>query len=119
MAYVNRLMRRWPAVLVVALLLAALAMFTVPSAALAGNPIVWNHTGGRIPGYCAPNQNYSNICAWLPNSSQVYMICWLDNTWYYGNYWSNRWFWVQSFVTGGLVYVPASYVYYQTRVSAC
>lgn len=98
-------------------LLGGLGLAAAPASA--SSPIVWNHTGGSIPGYCAPNQNYSNVCSWLPNSSQVHMVCWLDNTWFYGNYWSNRWFYSQSYATGRYVYLPASYVYYQVGTPHC
>ena len=97
---------------------AALASLLAFTPAQAGSPIVWNHTGGYIPQYYAPNQNYSNVKSWLPNSSHFYMTCWIDNTWYYGNYWSNRWFGGWG-ATGYWGYVPASYVYYQVSVPHC
>ena len=112
---------RWRALAIVLALLGTLAITSTTvgsSTAQAGSPIVWNHTGGSIPLYFAPNQNYSNVKTWMPNSSHFYMTCWIDNTWYYGNYWSNRWFggWSASGYWG---YTPASYVYYQVWTPHC
>lgn len=96
----------------------ALGLLAATPAAQAGGTIVWNHTGGKIPQYYAPNQYYSNVKSWLPNSSHFTMTCWIDNTYYNGNYNTNRWFagWG---ATGYWGYVPASYVYYQVSVPHC
>jgi hypothetical protein len=59
------------------------------------------------------------VRSWMPNSSHFAMVCWVDNTWSYGNYWSNRWFWGQSYGIGAWGYVNASYVYYQVWTPHC
>ena len=86
--------------------------------AQASTSIVWNHTGGSVPMFWG-TRTTGGIKAWIPNSSHFEMRCWVDDQWYYGNYWSNRWFWGQSYATGDWGFEPASFVYYQTYVPHC
>src|SRR5258708_4183107 len=86
--------------------------------AFAGGPIVYNQRGGSIPMYGVPTTN-SNVTYWLPQSSRFNMSCWTDWQWSYGNYWSNRWYWGQTFAGGHWGYVHSSWVYYQWTVPRC
>jgi hypothetical protein len=101
----------------VCVLLSALALGGTASAAQASS-IVWKANGGSVPMYWG-TRSWSGVKAWLPNSSHFQMVCWVDDQWYYGNYWSNRWFFGQSYATGDWGSVPASYVYYQVWVPHC
>ena len=96
-------------------LVAIIALFSSASAAFADEPIVWNANGGPVPMYWGTRTS-SGISEWLPNSSEFGMQCWVDDEWYEGNYWSNRWFFGQSFATGDWGNVPAAFVYYQVSV---
>ena len=97
------------------LMLGTVVLSAGPAAA---DPIVWNHTGGSIPMFYAPT-SVTGVEAWMPESSHFQMICWVDWQWYYGNYWTNRWFWGQSQRNGVWAWVNASYVYYQVGVPHC
>ncbi len=47
------------------------------------------------------------------------MVCWADGPWVNGNYNTNRWFRGRVNGISGQVWVPASYVFNQTRVGHC
>jgi hypothetical protein len=47
---------------------------------------------------------------WLPNCTSLYMYCWRNAHWAYGNYWTNRWFYVTAYV-GGRYYNPTGWVH--------
>ena len=89
--------------------------------ALASGPIVYNQRGGSVPMYGVPSdQPGVQVTYWLRQSSRFNMICWQDRSFYsYGNYWSNRWYYGQTFDGGHYGYVHSSWVYYQWTVPRC
>lgn len=54
---------------------------------------------------------------YLYNGSSVWMLCWRDSQWAYGNYWSPRWFFVWFGGTEG--WVHSSLVYNQAVAPNC
>lgn len=58
------------------------------------------------------------VIANLYNDSTVYMRCWMDSYWTYGNYSTNRWFYVTT-TGGGSGWITASYVFNQATTPAC
>ena len=86
--------------------------------AFAGGPIVYNQAGGSVPMYGLPGANV--VTYWLPQSSRFNMSCYVDlRTYTYGNYWTNRWYYGQTFAGGHWGYVQSSWVYYQWTVPRC
>ncbi len=101
-----------------------IASSTPAGAMTTGSPshvsYLWaNH--GDIPFKSCP----SNTCATVgtvygQGNYPVYMLCWTDNQWAYGNYWTNRWFYVYLPLWGGHYgFVTASYVYNQAASPHC
>ncbi len=89
--------------------------------AFAGGPIVYNQRGGSVPMYGVPSDASGvQVTYWLKQSSRFNMICYVDQRFNsYGNYWSNRWFYGQTFDGGHYGYVHSSWVYYQWTVRRC
>ena len=55
----------------------------------------------------------------MPNGTKFAMNCWTTHYGFNGNYWSNRWFYGQSYRNGSWGWVHSSYVYYQKSVRHC
>jgi hypothetical protein len=81
------------------------------------HPTLYNKTGGYIGMYYVPSVN-SWVKVWLPSGDRFYEECYIDNQWYYGNYWTNRWF-LGTDAWGYYGYVHASYVSNQVSVRHC
>ena len=118
-------MKRWSTKARIACAVLALAcglttgiVTTAAPAGASGTSIVWNHTGGSVPMYWGTRTS-GGIESWMAESSHFQMTCWVDDQSYYGNYWSSRWFFGQSYSNGRWGYVPASFVYYQVGVPHC
>lgn len=105
--------RRWS----LAGVLAALAIGAMPVAAQSAT-YVTNNRGSSVPLSWYPGYNgyYRDV---MPNGTRFRMSCWVDHGLYTGNYRTARWFYGQSYHTGGWGYVAASYVINQTRVPHC
>lgn len=56
---------------------------------------------------------------YLGNGTNLSMICYVDNQWANGNYWSNRWFYVGPNYDNHAGYVHSSLVANQIRVPHC
>jgi hypothetical protein len=100
--------------LALALALGAVAAITVQEPAFAAS--TYCHASGSCPVFAGPNSGY--YYAEIPNYSSVSMICWTDAQWYSVNYWSNRWFKVNTVYTGP-TWMHSSEVYNQTTVGHC
>jgi hypothetical protein len=57
------------------------------------------------------------VIANLYNPTGVSMRCWTDSSWWYGNYWSPRWFYVVAGWRGG--WVHSSFVQQQNWTPHC
>lgn len=90
------------------------------AARAAGVSYLYNQHGSSVPvGYCA---NFACTDRYYGNGTAVTMLCYSDMyNWSYGNYWSNRWFYVRYSNWFGSInrWVHSSYVYYQTWVPSC
>ena len=99
-----------------AVILIVAAMSILPGSASAA----WLHNqkGYYVPACGAAGCPYGTNYM-VRNGTYFAMSCWTNSSWRYGNYWTNRWF--QGYVSGiqGKVFIPASYVYYQTAVRYC
>jgi hypothetical protein len=96
----------------------AISLLLASAGVASASSIVWNDTGGSVPMFWGTSSS-SGVESWLSNSSHFEMVCWTDDQWYYGDYWTPRWFFGQSYDTGEWGSVPASYVYYQESVPHC
>lgn len=104
-------------------LMLSLALFagagSAPAAAATAWPshssYVWTSGGWSNVRGCA-----STACSVkfsLANGSSVWMLCWTDGQWAYGNYGSNRWFYIWSANRTG--YIHSSLVYNQASAPRC
>jgi hypothetical protein len=105
-----------------------------------GPNIVWSNTvapvataaGSDWPSWVSSNSGWANLRAspsgdvlrYLPNNTPLLMVCWQDDVWAYGNYWTNRWFYVSAYVPENIYNQPsgwihASLVANQTVVPQC
>ena len=97
--------------------------------ALAAVGVVFAATASAALASYTHNYNYSYselrsgpssgnfVIANLYNNTTVTMRCYEDTSWAFGNYWSNRWFYVT--VGSGAGWITSSYVYAQTSVPRC
>lgn len=73
---------------------------------LTAAPVVSSRSGGaNLRAY-----PWAAAFRWVPNGTQLIMICWRDSVWMNGNYWTNRWFYVTALV-GGRYYNPSGYIH--------
>lgn len=113
-------MTRWK-LLFIGLAASVLSLFAPAPSASAywwTHPQLYNHTGGYIGMYYGPTVQYSWVKVWLPSGDRFYEQCYTDNEWYYGNYWTNRWF-LGTDAWGYWGWVSASYVVNQVPVGHC
>lgn len=105
---------------------AAVAAAVVGAAADASASTAWpshasytwtNHNDGWANVRACPNTGCSFRFALY--DAPVYMLCYTDAQWAYGNYWTNRWFYVYAPGPGRYGYISASLVYDQARSPRC
>lgn len=77
---------------------------------------IYKPNNGWVAMYPVPRvTNYPTT--WLKSGAVFYMDCYVDHSWYYGNYNSNRWFW--GYGGGYWAYVHSSFVTNQIGVRRC
>lgn len=86
-----------------------------PASALSGTYCSVKGKGCQL--YKWPSTNNSLLLI-TPGPLTAGMICWQDGEWTNLNYWTNRWFKMNSAVYG-IFWAPASEVYNQTRTPRC
>ena len=106
-------------IVAMALLATPLALTAIEAApASAASTYVYNIRGSYVPLCGSPGCPYGPNYM-IRNGNPSVLYCWVDSSWHYGNYWTNRWFRAY-FVSANLVaYVPASYVINQYAVPHC
>jgi hypothetical protein len=79
----------------------------------------WTSYNGGVSNvrHCA-SDDVCGIKFQLSNNSTVYMLCWLDDDWAFGNAWSNRWFLIQDTV-GRVGYIHSTLVHNQASSLNC
>ena len=92
--------RRWPGLLAALISIALIGVSAAPAHAAVAWPshpsfTSTSYNGGRSNVRYCPNDDSCPILFQLGNGSTVYMLCWIDSDWAFGNAWSNRWFRIQ------------------------
>jgi hypothetical protein len=99
---------------------AILLVFAGSTAAAAQAAYIWSNSGGAYI-RAKPNTN-SMSYGYFRNGTGLYLYCYTDAQWAYGNHWSNRWFRVNvpSYRYGSPeAYIHASLVAAQYSVRRC
>src|SRR4051794_33241916 len=90
------------------------------AAASADAAYIWSHSGGAY--IRAQPSSYSTAYGYFGNGTGLWLYCYTDAQWAYGNYWTNRWFRVNvpSYRYGSpAAYINASLVAAQYGVPHC
>lgn len=105
-------------------LMGALAVPTIVSstpASAVSAPYLHNSHGNHVWTSLTANYN-TNIYRVEVNGTPFVMRCYKDGVWFYGSYWTNRWFYGKVFTYSGNFYyawVSASWVANQSSVPHC
>jgi hypothetical protein len=76
------------------------------------------YNGGQSNVRACPNDDTCPIIFALGNGSTVFMLCWTDADWAFGNSWSNRWFYIQD-LPGRQGFIHATLVMNQASSPHC
>ena len=93
--------------LVVPIMTLTLLVLSSTPASAGGWAYTFSNSGGSYI-RARPTTN-SMYYVYVGNYTQVYLYCWVDGQWAYGNYWTNRWF--QSSVPGYRYGSPEAYIH--------
>jgi hypothetical protein len=81
------------------------------------SPYVWNNYSNSVIIKLSPESTRGTF---VKNGTAVYMWCYRDANWYYGNYWTNRWYYVRSYIPYVFDgWVHASYMKLPMKVGRC